>query len=869
MQTLKFDEFIRSLKQNKDTTHSFLLGAGASVESGIPSASDCIWDWKHEIFLSQNRSLIDSFKNIKLDNVRVAIQNWLDNEKTYPKQGADEEYSFYAEKSLPIVDDRRKYFQHLVENKKPSLGYHLISMLAEIGWIKSVWTTNFDGLIVKAAYQYDLTPIEITLESQDRIYRKDVNKELLCVALHGDYKYGALRNTATELDAQSNILVEALIHEISLRNFIVLGYSGRDKSLMTALKKAYLKPGIGRLYWCGYGNNCPVAVEELLNTINSNGNQAFYIPTEGFDRTMLSISSHCMSTDNEFIKRINSLKNSLGCELDKSLTPFQPSQGIRKKIIKTNIYPVSFPKTCYQFKISFLPEEKPWNYCKALSEHNIIAVPYGEIIYAWGNKQIILQECSNRKIGEINITPFTRDLVLNNYTFREMLLRTITSILGKNKNLSFSKDRIWDINKSFSFQIEGNLIHAYFGIQISLIFDYDYTYLSFAPTYHFRDSDRYTSNIIKQFSDNFSQKINNKKPNLFINDYVDGWVKVLIGNTTVKLAYPLDSNEGFNFTIGSNSALVGVNSSSNSYNLKLPDSIKEKRIILNGVECLDPDLMFYNLHQNVMIKDFHPMRGLIQNSPFDYYLNNKVLRSSINIGVLCPQNHNIEFQGFLSQLNNKHPVNFNIDYVIPFPSFFEAFKVGLNIAIPKTSSWIEINAPANTDLKRATVEFGQVINQKLEQLNSVQVDVVLIYIPKELDPLTGYSDDTGNFDLHDFVKAYAVQKNIATQFIREKTIDSDLRCQIMWALSLAIYVKSCRIPWVVSGLQNDTAFAGIGYSLNKSSRGTNVIVGCSHIYSADGQGLKYKLSKINDVTFDRRKNPYLFGRRIISIRVKY
>ena len=43
MQTLKFDEFIRSLKQNKDTKHSLLLGAGASVESGVPSATDCIW----------------------------------------------------------------------------------------------------------------------------------------------------------------------------------------------------------------------------------------------------------------------------------------------------------------------------------------------------------------------------------------------------------------------------------------------------------------------------------------------------------------------------------------------------------------------------------------------------------------------------------------------------------------------------------------------------------------------------------------------------------------------------------------------------------------------------------------------------------
>ena len=68
----------------------------------------------------------------------------------------------------------------------------------------------------------------------------------------------------------------------------------------------------------------------------------------------------------------------------------------------------------------------------------------------------------------------------------------------------------------------------------------------------------------------------------------------------------------------------------------------------------------------------------------------------------------------------------------------------------------------------------------------------------------------------------------------------------MWALSLAIYVKSCRIPWVISGLRQDTAFTGIGYSINKSAAGTDVMVGCSHIYSADGQGLKYKLSKLND-----------------------
>ena len=100
---------------------------------------------------------------------------------------------------------------------------------------------------------------------------------MLCIALHGDYKYGPLKNTATELDAQSDVLINALKQELSRRNLIVIGYSGRDRSIMEALKEAYSQPGAGRLYWCGYGEKVPKEVEDLLTTIISKGRQAFYI----------------------------------------------------------------------------------------------------------------------------------------------------------------------------------------------------------------------------------------------------------------------------------------------------------------------------------------------------------------------------------------------------------------------------------------------------------------------------------------------------------------------------------------------------------------------------------------------------------------
>ncbi len=49
---LENDVFIRSIKQNKNVSHVVLLGAGASVSSQIQPASDYIWEWKHDIYSS-------------------------------------------------------------------------------------------------------------------------------------------------------------------------------------------------------------------------------------------------------------------------------------------------------------------------------------------------------------------------------------------------------------------------------------------------------------------------------------------------------------------------------------------------------------------------------------------------------------------------------------------------------------------------------------------------------------------------------------------------------------------------------------------------------------------------------------------------
>jgi hypothetical protein len=130
--------------------------------------------------------------------------------------------------------------------------------------------------------------------------------------------------------------------------------------------------------------------------------------------------------------------------------------------------------------------------------------------------------------------------------------------------------------------------------------------------------------------------------------------------------------------------------------------------------------------------------------------------------------------------------------------------------------------------------------------------VVAIFIPEEWLPFTNYNDDGEYFDLHDYIKAYAVSKGVATQLIQERTLaQTSINCQIHWWLSLSFYVKALRTPYVLSDLDKSTAFAGIGYSLKNVGGNKQLLLGCSQIFNSQGEGLQYKLSKVENFTIQR------------------
>ena len=295
---LSLDAFIRLVGVNRATQHALFLGAGASVSSGVPSAEECIWEWKRSIFATNNPGTEEQSSELSLPSVQSCIQEWLDREGIYPSAGSVKEYGFYIEQCYPTIEGRRAYFQVRIRSARPYVGYRLLAHLAQDDLVRSVWTTNFDGLTARASADFDLTPIEIGIDCQNRLNRVPSKGELFCISLHGDYRYDSLKNTREELQTQETELRRALIEELRNTSLIVTGYSGRDRSVMETLKDAYTEQGTGTLYWCGYGNDeMPEHIADLIRHARTNERHAFYVLSQGFDDLMERLALYCLDSE--------------------------------------------------------------------------------------------------------------------------------------------------------------------------------------------------------------------------------------------------------------------------------------------------------------------------------------------------------------------------------------------------------------------------------------------------------------------------------------------------------------------------------------------------------------------------------------------
>lgn len=272
---------------------AWLTGAGTSAAAGIPTGYDMIADFKARLFAAATRvprSQIDVGDPLWRDR----ITTYLDGTHGLPRAGDPSEYSVLFERAYPDPADRRAYIDAAVRRGTPSFGHRVLAALITARLAPCVFTTNFDPLIERAVVVADeLLPayerVHLTvaaLDSNERAERclRESDWPLL-VKLHGDYQSERLKNTTAELANQDERHRRVLVEGCQRFGLLVVGYSGRDASVMAALHAALATdcPYPGGLFWVTRpGGTLFQAVQDFLDAAAARTEVAL-VEAENFD----------------------------------------------------------------------------------------------------------------------------------------------------------------------------------------------------------------------------------------------------------------------------------------------------------------------------------------------------------------------------------------------------------------------------------------------------------------------------------------------------------------------------------------------------------------------------------------------------------
>lgn len=850
---LPLDAFVRSVGVNRKSPHLFFLGAGASISSGIPSAQQCIWEWKRNIFLTRNPGLEAQFNEITLPHVKDRIQSWLDAQGNFPQSGSPDEYSVYIEHCFPISEDRRAFFQNKVVKAKPYVGYQLLCTLAQDGLVDSVWSTNFDQLFNRASENYNLTVVDVGIDCQQRLLRVEKQGEIFYVSLHGDYRYDLLKNTTTELQNQESDLRQGLIERLKNHHCIISGYSGRDESIMTAFRDAISGSTVGTWYWCGYGDeDFNSNIKNLIEFAQKHNKKMYYVPTNGFDDLLVRLARHCCSDDNK--KEAENIIQQDIREGRGDRISFELPQWPAASIIKSNAFPIELPSEVLSFNLDSWPE-KPWSWLKNETANKaIVAVPFKGKVLALGTIDDIKNLFDGNISGDIERIPISEseirfdDGAINSLMRRAFLksIETKAEITNDGNREVYFTQAIDRVSKSGA----DYLLHESARVSLRLINNKPHIVLMPSIKIVDKNGEEAPKDIAasirlqelgKQWNKQFNQALNKLREALFGK-----------GSRFIRYEFPPRCGSTFSFNIKQAPIFAEIGDNLQHKSLNACKSIPGHLKTQTGILLQEPELLFCSSSGKGFDRDFHPIRGIFNNHPYDFRLTEKNFSTEIRLAVVCPQKDSSILHNYLWKAVEKIRIQGQrTDYLLDYPGFYKAF--GLNLSVPSIGSveWANCPEPTSRDIQKASYEIARNITQAIDSLKAgSSPNVIIVFIPKRWASFRRYETPTEYFDLHDFVKAYCIQRGISTQFLEEETISKQDQCGIWWWLSLALYVKSMRTPWVLDCLDEDTAFVGLGLGINKSgNKGNQVVLGCSHIYNSKGEGLQYRLGKLDSPVF--------------------
>lgn len=851
------DALIRSVGIGGRDKYMMLLGAGASASSGIPTGQQCIWEWKRDIFLSANKEIPPALLNdVSLPNVRQRIQTWLDHQRRFPELGSPEEYGFYIEHAYPKTDDRRAYFAKRSAHCIPQVGYQVLALLQNAFRIKWVWTTNFDGLVRQARKPtHTRTLIEAGMDTATRFdgHYDDPDLSYL-VYLHGDYRYDSLRNTNRETQELDGQLRKQLIEQAVRRPIMILGYSGRDESVMDSLREAIKQPSQGGgLYWCAlHSEHVSPSVQKLLEEARSQGYESHLVRIDGFDDFTLRLGRYIFREGIES-QEIAQLFTSQSPErIPFSLAGYNPQEDW----IKSNGHRIELPREIYQCELAKVSSWKELR--QLIGDAPLVAGLFGGKAFIFGELSEIERVFTGHLSSKVQRIPIgEQDLASTHTVTAALCLEALTKALSKRASLNLdARGLLWDPT-SFQWATAGGAkLKAHPAVYLKLNRSGNDHFINIIPSLHVTTESNQPASIDQ--SKEVRRDILGKQWNSKYYDELERWNARLFGpEPSIGIAFPHGTVGGFAFRVIQPAASARIFSPPSGQVVSFK---RKKGELFDATVLNEPRLVFGTINGNVSASDTHPIRGLVKDGPYDLHFARTGLQNEIRLGVICPVSDQHTLSSYLTKLLNPYQnIETKAEYLQSYPGFQQAYRTPLRVPHPGEPEWRALPSIdfTGSDRVQGQRRLTDAISREVDALTTItSVDVVIIYVPNSWDSYNVVESDQSTLDLHDFVKAYCAQKGVRTQLLRQGTLVKRHQCEVLWWLAQATYAKSLRVPYLLSSNNPNVVFVGIGYGFNKARREGGVVLGCSHVYDAAGQGLRYQLGRIKNPIW-RNKNPFL------------
>lgn len=418
-----------------------MFGAGTSVAAGMPSAWDLVWQFKRMIYCAEERYNLSLFKNLSDPSIRHQIQSYFDAKGTYPKEDAVEEYSFYFEKAFASPTDRRIFLAEQLSGMQNSFGHKVLGVLMKNALANLIFTTNFDKAFENAAVDslkrsdnFFVSSID-NGETSRRVYYEG-KRPFIC-KLHGDYYSEKLKNTTPELQEQDKELRNILLHACISNGLAIMGYSGRDESIMSILNEALNQPQTSfpsGIYWFVKADTQPLSpVMSFITKARSKGVEAHLIEIETFDTAMADL-----------VKGISNLPAADTDQLNKNYfsRPVSnlPGKGSNFPVIRFNAVMVAeLPATARKVECN-VGNEKEVRELVASNNHSFIATRKKEGIVGFGPDSEFERVFSPYEIASRDIYHIPDRVILHDdSTLKGLLSKGLLMALVREKPLMWTK----------------------------------------------------------------------------------------------------------------------------------------------------------------------------------------------------------------------------------------------------------------------------------------------------------------------------------------------------------------------------------------------------------------------------------------------